>query len=462
MLHPSRPSPHPTASHCFAKSWLLLGVLTTVATSAALGAANEPTPTPTSAPAATSTAVTLQTTTRVQTTATLHPHGHRSAAWQLQQGFTWQPSEPNSTADGDWQAHLSLDAQADTDGQAQGTQAWSTQRQQRPALAVGNAYLQQTWHHGAGTWRVRLGRQTLDWATTDTVSPLDPINPRDWSDLSRVRKRPLPALSLRWDGTTPYGAPATAEWVATPGGQGLLPQGTWQQPLPPGVVLAPTARPGHQLGMRLTTQQGDNDLSLVLYRGPALSPSVRVDVPATASAGTGAASVSLHPAHDTVHLWGLGLTRPVAEGSMLRLEWARQRQSAGDDFDTLVASVDHELNGLLHPRDTVYLLLQGQWEKVHERGQPQPDGWWDFRRVFRHHAMARLQYQPADTRWLWTVETTLHPASRQHYLRVAAQYRLNPQWQVTWGVVSAHGPKGSFWGSHQGGRQAFAELVWTR
>lgn len=397
---------------------------------------------------------TVSQSTRVEAWVTAHPHGQAVAEGRLSQRLTWQDEAAPGQGPGAWRASVSWQAQADTRGLAHGVQGASTHRQTRPALALEDAYLQHTVATGAGQWRMRLGRQTVDWATTDTVSPLDALNPRDWSDLSRVRKRPLPALSLQWSGASDTGAPSTAEWVATPGGQALLPQGAWADALPAGVALRPTRPPDHQLGLRLTTQAGETDLSAVAYRGPALSPSATL-------AADGPGSLVLQPAHDTVHLWGVALTRPVAEGSLLRLEWARQRQARGDDFDTLVASVDHEWNGLLHPRDTLHLLLQGQWEHVRRTGQPQPPGWWDFRRVFQHHALLRLQYQPVDPHWQWTLEATLHPATRQRYARLAAQHRLNPSWQLHAGLVQVKGERGSFWGGHRNGRQAFAGLVWT-
>lgn len=410
----------------------------------------------TSAWAHTDPAPALHTRTRVESVLTLAPHGQALAQWRWAQGFTWRNGgEEAADAPTGWQAHLGLEVQADTQGLARGGQTWATHQQRPPALALDQAHVQ--WHGdtGGGTWRVRLGRQVLDWATTDTVSPLDAMQTRDWSDLSRVRKRPLPALSVRWSGPAgDSGAPPSVEWALASGGQALLPQGVWADALPAGVTLAPTSPTGSRMGLRLTTPWGEGDVSAVLYRGPSLSPAARLQPQATGQ-------LTLQPVHDTVHLLGLGWTHPVAEGSLFRAEWARQRQSSGDDFDTLVASVDHEFSGLLQPRDTLYLLVQGQWEHVRRRGEASPPGWWDFRRVLVHHTLVRAQYKPAQSPWQWSLEATLHPSTRQHYLRLLAQRTLDRHWHLDLGLVSVGGQSGSFWGSHRAARQLFASWVWT-
>lgn len=337
---------------------------------------------------------------------------------------------------------LAWQLDADTQGMAQGTQAGATRRQTPPALALGEAY----WRHQGQGWQLSVGRQRFDWATTDTVSPSDLINPRDWSDLSRVDKRPLPALSLR------LGDDDRLELVLTPGGQGLLPRGAWADPLPPGLHVRNAERAGPQRALRYTTHAAGTDWSLVAYHGPSHAPS--------ALWATTPNPPTLQPFHDHTQVLALGLTRPVAEGSLLRLEWAHTRQRVGDHFHTLVASVDHEWGLGDDERDTLYLLAQTQHEHITRTGQQMP-GWWDFRRVFNHHLMLRLNYQPAHPQaWAWSLEATAHPGTRQTYLRLATQRRLSPQWQLELGAIALTGQAGSFWGSHTPARQAFAHLTW--
>lgn len=339
-----------------------------------------------------------------------------------------------------WVAEWRLDA--DTQGQAHGTQAGPTRRPTPPALWLGEAYLRQQ----GDDWQLSLGRQRVEWATTDTVSPSDLINPRDWTDLSRVDKRPLPALRLT------LGDDDRLDLVLTPGGQALLPQGAWASPLPPGVALAPAQAAGPQRALRYTTHAANTDWSLVAYHGPAHTPS--------AQWAAAAPQPTLQPFYDTTRVLALGLTRPVAEGSLLRLEWAHTRQRVGDHFHTLVASVDHEWALGPHGRDQLYALLQTQHEHITRAGQQVP-GWWDFRRVFNHHLMLRLAYQPGQPQaWRWALEGTLQPRTRQTYLRLSTHRTLSPHLTLELGAIALSGPPGSFWGSHTPARQAFAHLTW--
>lgn len=335
-----------------------------------------------------------------------------------------------------------VDVLADSTGTAQGVQALPT-RSERPRVAsLGEAY----YRYDRDNWRITVGRQRFDWATTDTVSPSDLLNPRDWSDITRVRKLAVPALSLRvGDGTA-------LELVLTPGGQSILPQGRWQTALPAGVTRAAQDKAGSQAAARLSGNWWQTDLSLVAYRGPSYAPAAALDLSATGA--------RLRPYYDEVHAISAGLAREVFEGSVLRAEWGRFKQQRGDDFDQWVTSLDREFTGLLGRRDSLYVLAQFQSEQRRREGQNLP-GWWDFRRVFNNSLMARAQYSPGDDgRWQLLLEGTWQRTTRQRYTRLVLKHRLAPALEAELGVASIAGQAGSFWGSYAPSNQAFVALHW--
>lgn len=62
------------------------------------------------------------------------------------------------------------------------------------ARGVQEARLGQAFYrHRQGGWQWTVGRQVHDWSVTDTVSPSDLLNPRDWRDPTRSRKIALPS-----------------------------------------------------------------------------------------------------------------------------------------------------------------------------------------------------------------------------------------------------------------------------
>jgi hypothetical protein len=315
----------------------------------------------------------------------------------------------------------------------------------RPAVAsVQQAYLS----YRQDGWQVRAGKQVFDWSATDTISPADLINPRDWSDITRVRKLAVPALSVR------YGYQTSVEWLWLPRQQvSYLPAGAW---LPPSVSALlqgaqQRAREGQQ-GVRLNGNWRQTDWSLVCYRGHSTAP----DLALTA----GAQGPALQAFYQGLHAQALTLARQVSDKNMMRMEVAHYKQANGVNFVQYVLGGDQEFGDLLHDGDALYALLQYADSTQHGTLR-NALGWPDFRRVLERNVQVKLSYDPqSDRRQLVELTGTTNRIMHDSYWQLSYQRRLASGLSVTAGLGIASGPDGSFWGQYRDQRRATLQWNW--
>lgn len=304
-------------------------------------------------------------------------------------------------------------------------------------------------------WQVRGGLLRFEWAATDTVSPADLLNPRDWRDPTRPRKLALPALSLRHDA-----AGHGWEFVASPGGEATrLPDARFAPPLPAGWRLDST-HVGHQpqAALRWSGQQGGTEWSALAYHGRSSAPQAGL-----ADLNLGPEGVVIHPVQDRLNALAATITRPLGAGSLLRAEaaWLHQRR-----FDSRLAwsvSVDHEFFGLAGSDDSLYVLLQTQGSQLLRHGEAELPGWWDLRRVLDRRLLTRWQYRPGeDSPWQISLDATLRPRGGDQFLRLAVKRRWSQGAELELGTQRISGQPGSFWGQYRSRDQAYLGLTLRR
>ncbi|MDT8997905.1 hypothetical protein RQP53_01295 [Paucibacter sp. APW11] len=321
--------------------------------------------------------------------------------------------------------------------------------------SVGEAYLA----HQQGRWSWRLGRQRFEWAITDTVSPSDLLNARDWRDLSRPQKLARTAFSLRQDS-----GDSSLEWVLAPrAAPSELPAGVWAQPLPPGLSQAPVDAGNSRwtTALRWSARLDEQEFSLVAFHGQSYAPMASL---AAAADGRG---WLLQPRQDGMDALSLGLTRPLWSGSLLRAEAALLNHQRSQRFAQWVISIDHERFAPFAADDSLYLLLQLQGERLIGERRDAPAGWWDFRRVFANSLMTRLQYKPGEqSRWQWALEANWRPrqggTASEHFARMSLTRQLGEGLQLELSATSIGGPPASFWGSYARQDRLSLALQWRR
>ncbi len=341
-----------------------------------------------------------------------------------------------------WQWQVDPELRLSRPGSTAGVDLWSN-ADQPSALRLQQAYL----GYRNGDWQVRAGKQVFDWSQTDTVSPADLLNARDWSDITRVRKVGVPALSVR------YGYQNSAELVWIPRQQvSMLPTGPW---LPGNVaaMLAPAQQhaDGGQLGLRLSGNWLQSDLALVLYKGYSNAPDLALEQ-------LGGRPV-LRAFYQPLQAQVLTLSRQVSQQNILRVEVAHYRQGEGKSFIQGVASVDQEMSSLFKEGDTLYALLQYSDSNRRDTAV-NALGWPDFRRVLEQNVQLKLNYDPqSDRRQLVEFSATVDRHQHDAYWQLSYQRRLHDKLSVTVGISHPSGSAGTFWGQYRDNRRAYLEWL---
>jgi hypothetical protein len=276
------------------------------------------------------------------------------------------------------------------------------------------------------------------------------MNTRDWSDLTRPRKQPLPSVAVRDERLSlelvvGYGAPAAR-----------LPQGAWQAPGAKGIGIATTQFENGraQSALRYTTALQGADLSAVLYRGHAYAPRLRLEIES--------GRPSFAPLHDRLNAAVFGLARQIAPGTMFRAEWAFLRHRRTDSFNQAVVNIDREFSGLLRSHDSLHALLQWQSEHSVRPNAVERFVGYDSRRILNGQWVTRLQYKPNDSeRWQFVVESSIDPRKRERFTRGLLKHRLNEKSEVELGWLSISGKAGTFWGQYANHDRLTADMRYS-
>lgn len=294
-------------------------------------------------------------------------------------------------------------------------------------------------------WQVRAGRQLFDWSQTDTISPADMLNPRDWSDITRIRKLPVTALSAR------YGNRASIEAVWIPHQQqSTLPARDWLPP-PVAAMLSPAQdhATGSQSGLRVAGNWKQADLSVVWFRGHSVAPHVRLsDGP------------SLRASYLPLQAFALTMAKQIGAANVVRAEVARYRQQGAPGYLRYVMSLDQEWADVLSDGDTLYGILQ-------YAGSTQPDsavnalGWPDFNRVLERSAMFKLNYDlGSDQRRVLELSGVYNTQRHDSLWQASWQQRVGNAMTVTIAGLAMRGKDDSFWGRVRGNRRVSLAVGW--
>lgn len=357
-------------------------------------------------------------------------------------GLAWQ-GRASDEAETRWQQQLSWKQADEQQWHLELDGLWRARGVEE--VRLGQAF----YRHRQGPWQWTVGRQIHDWSVTDTVSPSDLLNPRDWRDPTRSRKLARPSLSLRH-----AQAGQQLELVLSPGATASrLPDGVWAPSLPAGLNLLPVQHPSQaQLGLRWSGQALGGDTSVVLYHGHSHAPTA-------VWAQTDTGLPALQPLQDRLNALALGHLRELGTQSLLRLEWGLHHARRSDSFSQWVAGIEQTLNG--PGDDALRLVLQWQGEYAVHRSREAPEGWWDFRRLFNHQLLARVQQQTDDPEaWRLSLEGSWKPGERQRFIRLEAQRRLSAQLELTLGAVAIAGQPDTFWGQYRHLSRWTAGLLW--
>ena len=293
-------------------------------------------------------------------------------------------------------------------------------------------------------WQVRVGRQTFDWSQTDTISPADLLSPRDWSDITRVRKLAAPAVSLRKQGST------SLELVWLPRQQSAwLPQGDW---MPATAAALLSAEQQHdensQWAVRASGNLLQTDWNAVYYKGHSIAPSLAL-----------ASGPSLQPYYQPLRASAITLARQVNESQIARLEVAHYRQP-DTRFVQYVASLDRETGDWLATGDTLYTIIQyaGSTQRA---AAVDLLGWPDFRCVLEHSVMFKASYdRHSDQRSVIELSAVKNTLTHDSYWRLGWQQRLGSALTLNLAVITMHGDEHTFWGTYRGNDRATVQLSW--
>lgn len=316
--------------------------------------------------------------------------------------------------------------------------AWWNNGQGTPVASLRRAY---AGLRGAD-WQIRVGKQVFDWSQTDTVSPADLLNPRDWSDITRVRKLAAPAASLR------YGGQTSVEVVWLPQQQpSYLPAGAWLPPAAAG-LQAPQRANGSQTGVRLAGNWMQADWSAIVYRGHSTAPALALEP-----------GPRLRTWFQPLRAAALTLARQAGDSQVARLEVARYQQ-AGGGFIQYVASIDKETGDWLHAGDTLYAIVQ--YAGSTQRAQAVDRlGWPDFRRVLEQSIMFKASYDPdSNQRSLVELSGVWNTQAHDSYWCASWQRRAGNALTVTIAGLAMRGQPHTFWGAYRGNNRVTLELSW--
>lgn len=344
--------------------------------------------------------------------------------------------------------HVEVDFRADTEGFARGAMDSVVERTGRRWMAdVREAYIE----YSHDWFRMRLGKQIFDWSVTDTVSPADNINPRDWTDILEMERVSIPSAYLHV-GYNTYAELVVTPWF-TPSKLPVI-GSRWERELPPGLVNAEQEVPGRdhgQLSVRAGTSWEGFDLGAVYYRGYSMSPSFKLHPVSFVLA-------ELVPVYRFEEVYSLSCTRAVREFTV-RGEVGAFRQREEDDFIQYVVGIDREWSGLLKPVDSLYVLLQYANEVVTRQDRPLPFSTIDFRRVLDNAIMAKVTYDfDSEKRWTVKFEAAINLEDGGSFFEPALVWRKHHvEWEL--GIDILSGGEGSFFGGYGENDRVYTKIT---
>lgn len=312
----------------------------------------------------------------------------------------------------------------------------------QPQIGLREAYGE----YSQGLVRLKAGKQLFtSWSVTDTVSPMNNLNPRDMTDIVWWRYQSVPAVDLKIGGDTFIEAVAVP-WF-TPA-KLPLPGARWERDMG-GLLLADQKlrdRYNGQYALRAGTTVGEFGLSVSYYSGYFSSYQLNGFV--------------LTPLYRPEEIYSASITKGVA-GFNLRAEAGYFNQDGDDKFIQYVFAADRQWSQLFKPADLFFILAQYCGEDVTKANNPTGLPTIDFRRIFKNSVMAKTEYAPNENGpWRLRLEGSYSFHEYGLYLQPSIAWHQD-KYEIKTGVDIFSGPRESFFGGYRDNNRLFAVIAWN-
>ncbi len=312
----------------------------------------------------------------------------------------------------------------------------------KPVIGLREAYGE----YNHGMVRARIGNQLFgSWSATDTVTPMNNLNPRDLTDIIWRRDLAVPAVDLKIGGDTFLEAVVVPRF--TPSKLPLT--GTrWERDLG-GLQLADQElrdRGDAQYALRAGTITQGVSLSASYYKGYFSSYKL--------------AGYVLTPNYRPEEVYAVSAAKGMG-GFNARVEAGYFNQDGDDKFIQYVVGADRQWTELFRSSDSLFVLAQYCGEEVTRANNPTGLDTIDFRRIFKNSVMAKTEYAPDENGpWRLRLETSYGLSEHGLYLQPSIGWRQD-KYEVKTGVDLFAGPKESFFGGYRGNNRLFAVVTWN-
>lgn len=352
-------------------------------------------------------------------------------------------------ANENWLFHLETDLRADNRNFSHGAVNSITERDSRWMLGYREAYTE----YQKDKFRVRVGKQIINWSVTDTISPSDNVSPRDYMEIVRWERIGVPAVNIRYGGDTfvegiyiPFFTPSKLPKIGS----------RWDRDLPTGLSASEQDVLGKdhgQFAFRVGTNFKGFDLTANYFHGYSYSPAIRLENGLNGM-------TELVPNYLPLEAYSISAAKSW-KGFTFRGEIGYFQQSGDDDFIQYVIGADREFTNLIGKTDSFYLLLQYANEIKTRSKNELPFETVDFRRVFNNAIMVKAKYAPSDSsRWEYKLEGTYNLTDQDIYIQPAATWKYK-SFQVEGGLNMFFGPSSSFFGGYKRNDYLFLKTTYN-
>ncbi len=356
--------------------------------------------------------------------------------------INWTPNE-------NWRLILEGDFRVDTNDIALGFIDRQTEKDHRWFIDVRESYLE----YKDNNLRIRTGKQIFEWSVTDTVSPSDNLNPRDWLDFVKVRdKIGVPSTSLKFGNDT-FIETVFVPWLTN----SRLPSGTqrWSKELTANIDYLPAKdymdyEP--QFGTRIGTNINGFDLGASYYEGFSYSPHYQL-LP------TSSTTARLRPIHHSEKVIATTMAKSLGVYN-LRSEVGYFEQKTSDNFLQVVVGVDREWTDVWNETDSLYVLLQSSKSFI-TKDHNSVAGTYDFRRVLDDAIMCKIKYTPSDSStWSWGAEGSYNFAKHDWFIEPNVAKKFGSSVSAKLAMDFMGGPDSSFFGGYNNNNRATVVVTW--
>jgi hypothetical protein len=301
-------------------------------------------------------------------------------------------------------------------------------------------------------FRARIGKQLFDWSVTDTISPSDNINARDWTDVIEFERVGVPAIDLR-AGRNTYAELVYIPWF-TP--SKLPPIGDrWDRELAPGLLRGAQDTPGMnngQLSIRGGISIGGFDIGAVYYRGYSYSPAYRI-------APLALELLQLIPTYRLEDVYSGSIAFSLGEFNF-RGELGYFDQRDDENFFQYAAGIDREWSGILRLDDSLYWLIQYADDVVTKHRDPSSISFFDFRRVLDNCITTKVSYSlDATKEWTIKIEGAVNLGESDVYIEPALIWRKRSvEFELGFDIMA--GNRDTFWGGYRDNDRIYSKLTY--